>query len=185
MRKVILDLAVSLDGYIEGPNGEYDWCFVDQDYGFTELLNRIDSIFYGRISYELFGSYIPPSNATDMEKKIFLMMNEKKKYVFSKTLKSVEGATLISGNIKEEVNKLKEEPGKDIHLFGGASLVTSFLNLNLIDEYQLAVHPIILGAGKPLFSDINKRKKLRLTDSKVYPNGLIMLFYKPVNQDDL
>ncbi len=63
MRKVILDVAVTLDGYIEGPNGEYDWCFVDQDYGFTELLNRIDAIFYGRKSWDLFGNYTPCSNS--------------------------------------------------------------------------------------------------------------------------
>jgi len=86
MRKIILDVAVSLDGYIEGPNGEYDWCFMDQDYAFTDLLNRIDTIFYGRKSWELFGNYTPAENSSKWEKKIFEMMANKKKYVFSKTL---------------------------------------------------------------------------------------------------
>ncbi|HSR18493.1 MAG TPA: dihydrofolate reductase family protein [Ignavibacteriaceae bacterium] len=179
MRKVILDVAISLDGYIEGPNGEYDWCFVDQDYGFTELLNKIDTIFYGRKSWELFGNYFPSENSPEIEKKMFKMMSRKKKYVFSRTLKSVEGATLISSNIEEEVNKIKQKPGQDIHLFGGASLVTTFVNSNLIDEYLLAVHPVILGAGKPLFIDIKERKNLELTDSKVFSNGLVILQYVP------
>jgi dihydrofolate reductase len=179
MRKVILDVAISLDGYIEGPNGEYDWCFTDQDYGFTELLSRIDSIFYGRKSWDLFGNYSPAENSSEIEKKMFEMMSRKKKYVFSRTLKFIEGATLISSNIEEEVNEIKQKPGKDIHLFGGASLVTTFVNSNLIDEYLLAVHPVILGAGKPLFIDIKERKNLELTDSKIYPNGLVILRYVP------
>ena len=181
MRKVILDVAVSLDGYIEGPNGEYDWCFNDQDYGFTNLMNRVDAIFYGRKSWELFGNYTPPDDAADTEKKFFDMMTYKKNYVFSRTLKYVKGAFLISSNIEEEVNKIKQQAGKDIHLFGGASLITTFVNADLIDEYHLAVHPIILGAGKPLFIDIKERKKLRLVDSKAYQTGLVMLTYKPVN----
>ncbi|MGE5810228.1 MAG: dihydrofolate reductase family protein [Ignavibacteria bacterium] len=179
MRKVILDVAISLDGYIEGPNGEYDWCFTDQDYGFTELLNRIDTIFYGRKSWELFGNYTPGPPAPEMEKKMFEMMKSKKKYVFSRTLKSTEGAEIISNDIEARVKKIKNEYGKDIHLFGGASLVTTFVNSNLIDEYLLAVHPVILGAGKPLFTDIKEQKNLELTDTKIYPNGLVILQYVP------
>jgi len=179
MRKVILDLAVSLDGFIEGPNGEYDWCFTDQDYGFTDLLNRIDAIFYGRKSWELFGNFTPSGNAPEIEKKMFARMSEMKKYVFSRTLKYVKGAELINDNIEEEVNKIKEQEGKDIHLFGGASLITTFINSDLVNEYILGVHPIILGAGKPLFIDIKQRKKLRLIDSMAYQTGLVMLTYKP------
>jgi dihydrofolate reductase len=179
MRKVILDVAVSLDGYIEGPNGEYDWCFMDQDYGITDVMNRTDSVFFGRKSWELFGNYTPIDNAPEMEKKFFDMMESKKKYVFSRTLKYVKGATLINNNVEDEVNKIKQQQGKEIYLFGGASLITTFVNSDLIDEYQLAVHPIILGAGKPLFIDIKERKKLRLVDSKAYSTGLVMLTYKP------
>ncbi|OGU77743.1 MAG: hypothetical protein A2V93_10730 [Ignavibacteria bacterium RBG_16_34_14] len=179
MRKVILDVAVSLDGYIEGPNGEYDWCFMDQDYGIIDVMNRIDSIFYGRKSWEVFGNYAPASNATVMEKKFFDLMMDKKKYVFSRTLKYLKGVALINNNVEEEVNKIKHHQGKDIYLFGGASLITTFVNSDLIDEYQLAVHPIILGAGKSLFINIKERKKLRLVDSKAYSTGLVMLSYKP------
>src|SRR3989337_3482218 len=120
MRRVILGLAVSLDGFIEGPNGEYDWCFTDQDYGLGEFFKRIDSIFIGRKSYEM---------SLGMEEGIS-GFPKFKEYVFSTTLNSVkEGVTLVNGNIYDEVTKIKNEPGKDIWLFGGAELTASLMNL--------------------------------------------------------
>jgi len=179
MKKLILDVAVSVDGLIAGPNGEYDWCFSDQDYGLTDFLNSVDAVFYGRKSYELFGIQIPDTVNTDTEKEFWELVLSKKKYVFSRTLKTVDNdTTLISENIEEEVNKIKEQPGKDIWLYGGASLVTTFINLGLVDEFRLAVHPIILGVGKPLFIDIEKRIGLELIDSKVYSSGLVLLRHK-------
>ncbi|MBA2498525.1 MAG: dihydrofolate reductase [Chitinophagaceae bacterium] len=170
MRKIILGLAVSLDGFIEGPNGEYDWCFTDQDYGMTDFFKRIDSLFIGRRSYELLlklGDNTIPG---------FPKLNE---YVFSTTLKEVKpGVTLINGDTKEIVEKIKNEPGKDIWLFGGANLTSSLLNLGLVDEMSLAVHPIILGSGKPLFSDIKNRIPLNLIDTKTYSTGLVNLVYR-------
>lgn len=118
-----------------------------------------------------------------MEKMIFEKMKDKKNYVFSRTLKSVKNATLISEDAVDEVKKIKRESGKDIHLFGGASLITTFVNADLIDEYQLAVHPILLGAGKPLFIDIKERKNLKLIDTKVYSTGLVILIYEPVQME--
>ncbi len=169
MRKVILGLAVSLDGYIEGPNGEYDWCFTDQDYGLTEFFNRVDTLFIGRKSYELMqgqGEQSVPG------------IPKLKEYVFSTTLTSVkEGAVLIKGNLKEEVEKIKSENGKDIWLFGGASLTAALLELQLIDEFWLSVHPIILGSGKPLFSNISQRTHLHLQETNNYNPGLVSLKY--------
>ncbi len=168
MRKVILQLAVSLDGYIEGPNGEYDWCFTDQDYGMSDFFRRIDSVFMGRKSYEL------ALTMADVE-----MPHPKlTEYVFSTTLNEVKpSAVLIKEDIEAEVNRLKNEPGKDIWLFGGASLTASLLKLGLVDEISLAVHPIILGAGKPLFSNLNHRIALTLADTKRYSSGLVSLTY--------
>ena len=169
MRKIILGLAVSLDGYIEGPNGEYDWCFTDQDYGMSEFFKRIDSLFIGRKTYELvlrMGDESMPG---------FPKLTE---YIFSTTLKEVKpGAILINGDIEAEVKRIKNEPGKDIWLFGGAELTSCILNLGLIDEMWLAVHPIILGAGKPLFRNIKSRIPLKLIDSKTYSTGLTSLTY--------
>ncbi|GAB4022652.1 dihydrofolate reductase family protein [Spirosoma koreense] len=171
MRKVILALAVSLDGYIEGPNGEYDWCFTDQDYGMTAFLERIDALFIGRKSYELMNN--PAEAASNYT------FPEYKKYVFSSTLTDVgTGAELVRGDIKTWVDQLKNQPGKDVWLFGGASLTASFIDEGLVDELFLAVHPILLGAGKPLFSNIQERIKLTLTESKTYSTGLVSLWYR-------
>lgn len=170
MRKIILGLAVSLDGFIEGPNGEYDWCFTDQDYGLSDFFKRIDTIFMGRKSYELAQTMEGENPWKGMTT-----------YVFSKTLKEVNGENvkLITGDIEKQINALREQPGKDIWMFGGAELLTTFVNSGWIDEYWLSLHPIILGAGKPLFQNIASRKKLKLTDHKVYETGLVSLRYQP------
>lgn len=168
MRKLILSVAVSLDGLIEGPNGEYDWCFTDKDYGLSDFFKRIDALFMGRKTYEMAQSMGEAAAG----------FPKFKEYIFSTTLTAVkEGSVLIKKNIKEEVKKIKKEDGKDIWLFGGAGLTTSLLNLGLVDELSLAVHPIILGGGKPLFSNINKRIHLKLTGSKKYSSGLVALTY--------
>lgn len=170
MRKLILSLAVSLDGLIEGPNGEYDWCFTDQDYGLADFFKRIDAVFIGRKSYEM------TLTMTDSGGGGFPKLKE---YIFSTTLDKVKtGATLIKDDIKAEVEKIKNEKGKDIWLWGGAGLTTSLLNLGLVDELSLAVHPIILGAGKPLFHDLNQRIDLKLIDTKTYSTGLVTLVYE-------
>lgn len=182
MRKIILNLAVSLDNYIEGPKGEYDWCFTDQDYGLNDFFNGVDTIIYGRKSYELFGSYSPSPEASETEIQLMNKMMKMKKYVFSTSLASAEGAEIIKGDVAEEVKKIKKLPGKDIFLFGGASLIASFENLDLIDEYQLAVHPVILGAGLPLFKSITERKYLKLKDTKVFSTGLVILSYEAIKK---
>jgi dihydrofolate reductase len=102
-----------------------------------------------------------------------------REYVFSNSLNKVEGERiLISGDLAKEVNKIKKEPGKDIWLFGGAALTTSFINLDLVDEMALAVHPVLLGAGKTLFQNIPDRVPLQLINTQTYPSGLVMLSYK-------
>ena len=173
MRKIILQLAVSLDGFIEGPNGEYDWCFTDQDYGMTAFFARIDAVFYGRKSYELAQSMPEPGDES-----AFPSLPKLKEYVFSTTMKSVKpDVDIIAYNVEEEVKRIKNGPGKDIWLFGGASLTSSLLNLHLIDEISLAIHPIILGGGKPLFSGVRERLSLCLIETKQYESGLVSLTY--------
>jgi dihydrofolate reductase len=168
MRKVVLGLAVSLDSFIEGPNGEYDWCLMDQDYGLKEFFQRIDSIFIGRKSYEL---------SLGMEGGIS-GFPKFKEYVFSTTLNTAKkGVIIVKGDLFEEVTKIKSEPGKDIWLFGGAELTSSLINLGLVDEIGLAVHPILLGSGKPLFKNIRERIHLNLIDTKTYSTGLVYLTY--------
>jgi dihydrofolate reductase len=169
MRKLILGLAISLDGYIEGPNGEFDWCMTDQDYGMSAFFKRIDSMIIGRKSYEVMNSMgddampgFPPL----------------KTYVFSRSLNNVRpGEELIKENIEHEVTRIKNEPGKDIWLFGGAELFNQLFHLSLVDEIWLSVHPIVLGGGRMLFSNNQNRKLLTLVDTKAYSTGLVSLTY--------
>ncbi|MBT2727663.1 dihydrofolate reductase [Bacillus sp. ISL-75] len=177
-RRILLDLAVTLDGFIEGPKGEVDWCIMDPDMDFNNFLNHIDTILYGRKSYDLWGQYTPDIEVSDTEKEIWELVHSKEKYVFSKTQKESENnVKFINENIVEEVIKLKNKPGKDIWLYGGASLITTFLNLGLVDEFRLSVHPIILGEGKPLFIDIKQRVNLKLVETKRFPSGVVQLCY--------
>jgi dihydrofolate reductase len=168
MKKIILGLAVSVDGFIEGPNGEYDWCFTDPDYSLKEFFKRVDTIFVGRKTYVM-SSEMEGGGAG---------FPKFKQYVFSTTLDKVKkGATLIKEDIETEVKKIKSEKGKDIWLFGGAGLTTSLINLGLVDELSLAVYPILLGGGKPLFNNIKDRISLTLLDTKAYSTGLVSLHY--------
>lgn len=181
-RRIVLDLAVSLDGFIEGINGETDWCIMDEDMDFTKFLSSVDTILYGRKSYDLWGKYIPGDDTSDMEREIWELVHSKKKYVFSKTLTNIDNSVIINDNIAEEVNKLKKEPGKDIWLYGGASLITTFMNLGLVDEYRLSVHPVILGAGKPLFVNIKQRQELKLVGTRRFSSGVVQLCYHPTKK---
>ena len=169
MRKIVLGVVVSLDGFIEGPNGEYDWCFADQDYGLSDFYKRIDTAFLGRKTYEMTLSMSDNSGGG---------FPKLKEYIFSTTLDKVkDGVTLIKGDVKTEIEKIKKEKGKDIWLFGGAGLTTSLMNLGLVDEFSLAVHPVLLGGGKPLFKDLINRISLTLLDTKTYSTGLVSLTY--------
>ncbi len=177
-RKVILDLAVTLDGFIEGKNGEVDWCIMDPEMEFDKFLNSIDTIFYGRKSYDLWGQFVPDT-MDDAEREMWKLVHRKKKVVFSKTQKGNDNqAIFINHHIPEEVAKLKSKPGKDIWLYGGASLITTFIHLGLIDEFRLSVHPVILGEGKPLFVNFKQRLNLKLVDTNTFSSGVVQLIYQ-------
>ncbi|MEC2063215.1 dihydrofolate reductase family protein [Bacillus inaquosorum] len=177
-RKIILDLAVTLDGFIEGKNGEVDWCIMDPDMRFTDFLNQIDTILYGRKSYDLWGQYIPKNEYSDTEKDIWKLVHSKKKYVFSRTQNEIDNqAIFLNDNILEEVNKLKKKPGKDIWLYGGASLIKTFINLGLVDEFRLSIHPVVLGEGKPLFMDLKQRINLKMVNTRTFSSGVVQIVY--------
>ncbi|HYV95238.1 MAG TPA: dihydrofolate reductase family protein [Chitinophagales bacterium] len=172
MKKVVLNVAVSIDGFIAGPNGEYDWCFTDQDYGMKDFLSRIDTTLMGRKTFEL------------MQQQGQETFSGMKNYVFSKTLSSSPNnlVQIVSGDVKSFVNELKKDPdgsgGKDLWLFGGGELIKTFFDDDLIDEMMLAIHPLLLGSGIPLFPQSGKRHEFTLKDCKTYPTGLVQVFYK-------
>jgi dihydrofolate reductase len=179
MRKVILDLAVTLDGFIEGPNGEIDWCIMDDDMDFNGFLSGIDIIFYGRVSYDTWGKFHPDANVSETEKRLWLDIHAKKKYVFSSQNRQDDKAIFISSDLADNVAQIKQQDGKDIWLYGGASLVKTFIQSGLIDTYRLSVHPIVLGSGKPLFENLSGRIPLKLIKSNTFKSGVVQLIYHP------
>ncbi|MDP9961206.1 dihydrofolate reductase family protein [Chryseobacterium lathyri] len=182
MRKIILDLAVTLDGFIEGPNGETDWCIMDDDMNFDGFLNSVDTIFYGRVSYDSWGTYQPEETADPEEKKFWQSIHSKNKYVFSGQDRKDPGAIFISSDIAEKVAEIKKQNGKDIWLYGGASLIKTFINSDLIDVYRISVHPVALGSGKPLFENLKERLELKLITTNVFRSGVVQLIYEPKDQ---
>ena len=142
---------------------------MDQDYGMSDFLKRIDAIFMGRKSYELTKKIEGPNPWKGMLT-----------YVFSNSMKELndKDTKLVSGDIKTEVTAIKKSKGKDIWLFGGAQLTTTFINDGLVDELWLAIHPILLGGGKALFQGIKNRVKTKLVETKTYGTGLVLVKYE-------
>lgn len=179
MRKVILDLATSLDGFIEGPNGEIDWCIMDDDMNFDSFLASIDTIFYGRVSYDSWGNFLPEANGSSAEQMLWQEIHSKNKFVFSSQSRQDEKATFISSDIINKVAEIKQQEGKDIWLYGGAGLIRTFIDLGLIDIYRISVHPVALGSGKPLFENLQGRLRLGLVKTNVFRSGVVQLIYEP------
>ena len=179
MRKLIAAINMTLDGFCDHTAMIAD-DEIHQHY--SELLASADTILYGRITYQLM-EYWPTviKNPTDNKSmnEFAVIMDNIPKVVFSHTLKSVEWRTarLAKRDLKEEVLELRQQTGKDI-LVGSPSLIVALTQLDLIDEYQLAVHPVILGSGLPLFKNIRDRIDLKLLKTKSFGCGAVMLYYE-------
>ncbi len=194
MRKIITTMWITLDGFIAGPNGEMDWVGEAYDEAMgkyeSDLVDGADTLLLGRVTYQSFAGswpHVPDSpTASEGEKEYARRLNAMQKIVFSRTLTSAEwnNSRLVSEVVPEDIERLKHEPGRDMLIYGSASLVQTLTNLGLIDEYQLLVHPIILGGGKPLFQNIKDRVKLKLVNSRTHPSGVTVLFYQPVEKPD-
>lgn len=173
MRKIVAGFAASLDGYIEGPNGEIDWIIIDEKIDFSEEMKRFDAFFYGRKSYEMalkMGS-VPAKGVTN--------------YVFSQTLSGAnKNFELITGDSKSKVETLCRQEGKDIAVFGGAGLLTSLLNLKLVNELSISFIPVLLGGGKPMVNLLAENVWLTFTSSRRYANGTVVLKYAVAYQQD-
>ena len=184
MRKIILDLAVSLDGYIEGPSQEVDWIIFDDENGeeLVAFTDEIDTVLYGRTSYERYGNHVPSQDSSLAERQFYHKINRMTKIVFSSAGYDFEGnPEVIRNEVKGRILEIKSKKGKDIWLFGGSTLITSLLNLGLVDEIRVGINPIILGGGIPLFKEIRDRIQLRLIKAKTYNSGLVGLFYSVNN----
>ncbi len=165
MRKIVAGFACSLDGYIEGPNGEYDWILIDKEIDFSEQMKRYDTFFYGRKTYE---------SVSKMGK----IDRSAHHFVFSNSLTEVKpGYTLIKGELFNEVMKIKKAAGKDIALFGGAGLLATLLDAKLVDEITVSFIPVLLGAGKPMVALLKDKVWLSLQHTKTYSNGTVVITY--------
>lgn len=185
MRKIILSMPISLDGYIEGPHHELDWVIADDDLHdfYSDLLEQTDLIMYGRVTYELMVRYWPMAPSDPSLPKGMLRyantINPMKKIVFSSTLKNAEWNTqIIHTLIPEKISKLKAQPGGNIALGGGAAIAQEFIQNGLVDEFQLLVQPVIIGEGKPLFKGIRDLLKLDFLWSRSFNSGTIALCYR-------
>ncbi len=183
MRKLLVSNLISLDGYFEGPNKEIDWFMVEENF-FTyarDLLENVDGVVFGRVTYQLMAEFWP--NDVDNDPAITHKMNHLPKYVFSQSLDRVDWthSVLVKGDLTEEVNKLKQQPGKDLVIFGSGKLVSSMTNLNLIDEYRLIVNPVILGSGHTLFQGVKNKITMELIETKTLKSGAIILYYRPIS----
>jgi len=183
MRKLIAAINMSLDGFCDHTAMIAD-DEIHQHY--NELLSNADTLLFGRITYQLMESYWPTvvKNPTGNKPtdEFAVLIDNISKIVFSHTLKNVDwkNIKLAKGGIKEEVLELKQQAGKNI-LAGSPSLIGTLMQLDLIDEYQLCVQPIILGNGLRLFKNINDRINLKLIKTKIFGSGSITLYYEPVS----
>jgi dihydrofolate reductase len=186
MRKLKLQMQISVDGFVAGPNGEMDWMVFDWDDELKNYINEItepvDCIILGR---KLAQGFIPAWSSrianTETADAFAHKMVETPKIVFSKTLENIEGenAKLAKGDSAQEIIQLKEQPGKDIIVYGGGSFVSSLIKEGLIDEYNLFVNPVALGKGMTIFNSLEEKMNLTLVKNKAFDCGIVLLCYEP------
>lgn len=182
MRKIIAALNQTIDGFIDHTAGVPDEEVHDH---YTELLNGAGAILYGRVTYELMGYWQTllekPSGEPSMDD-FAKAIDRIPKIVFSNTLTTTgwDSATLADKPIEEVVAELKQQPGRDV-LVGSRSLIVQLTNLNLIDEFQLCVHPVIIGKGLTLFKGLDERTILKLIKTKTFTGGAVLHYYEPAN----
>lgn len=171
-RKIILYIAESLDGFIAKEDGDISWLSIadrtDEDYGYNDFINTVDTVIMGRKTYEKvlsFGIEFPHK--------------DKKCFVLSNTMKGNEhNIEFYNGDISELIERLREEKGKNIFIDGGSEVIRAFRNKNLIDEYVISIIPVLIGKGIPLFKDADTENSLKLTGSKIFHSGLVQLRYE-------
>jgi dihydrofolate reductase len=185
MRKIISFMHISLDGFVAGVNGELNWVKIDEEI-FDHVGKRIsegDTALYGRMTYQLMESYWPTAGTKPTASKHDIehskWYNKVHKVVLSKTMKDtgLTNTEIISDNLPERINKIKQQPGKDILLFGSPTATHALIQQNLIDGYWLFVNPIVLGRGIPLFTDIKNKIDLKLLTTRQFTSGVTELNY--------
>jgi len=194
MRKIKLQMQLSLDGFICGPQGEMDWMVWDWDdivkNYVADLTNSADTFLMGRVTGEGMAVYWPTvaSNPESKEEEKWMAdkLNSLPKVIFSKTVTHINWTnTRVANDIVEEVKELKKEPGKDILIYGGAGIVSSFIRENLIDEYHLFINPVVIGNGRTIYNNVKRNTKLKLVTATSSLTGIVILTYVPELQNEI
>ncbi len=188
MRKLILFMHTSLDGFVAGPKGEMDWIIVSEEMfdHAAQQTAQADTALYGRVTYQMMESYWPTAgdkpNASKHDKEHSAWYNKVEKAVVSKTMQgeNLPNTNIISEDILGKIVSLKEASGKNIVMFGSPAVAHVLMAKNLIDDYWLFVNPILLGEGIPLFKDIKERTKLKFVASETFSSGVVYLHYKKI-----
>jgi dihydrofolate reductase len=184
MRKLLVFNSVTVDGYFTDKKGDMSWAHKDDPEWNEFVADNSKSggeLLFGRVTYEMMASYWPTPAAAKQFPVVAEQMNNMPKVVLSRTLNSVswQNTRLVKGNLAEEVRKLKQEPGEDMVILGSGSIISQLARENLIDEYQMVVNAIVLGAGRTMFDGLKERLNLRLTKSHTFGNGNVLLCYEP------
>jgi dihydrofolate reductase len=186
MRKLSSFTQVTLDGYFTGRNGDLSWAHEGQQDAewnafVAENASGDGPLLFGRITYELMVRYWPTSAAHENDPVVAEGMNSLPKVVFSRTLDkaSWSNTRLVKGDLVTEVRKLKQEPGEGMAILGSGSIVSQLAQAGLIDEYQVVVKPVVLGEGRTLFEGIKHKLSLKLTKTRSFTNGNVLLSYEP------
>jgi dihydrofolate reductase len=184
MRKVLFFMLTSLDGYFEGPSHELDWHHVDDEIEqfILEQLKGVDTLLFGRVTYEMMAAYWSSPNATHEDPVVAGFMNSLPKIVFSNNLDVADwnNTRLVKDDFAGEVTRLKGLSGRDMIIFGSSDLALTFLQANLLDELRIMVNPVVLGSGKALFQGMQGRLELKLLKARAFKNGSVLLFYQPL-----
>ncbi len=188
MRKIIFMMSVSLDGFMEGPNHELDWHLIDEElHGhFNDELGAMSAFLEGRVAYELMDEFWPTADDDPASPPTIVefarIWREMPKIVYSKTLERADGKSEIVREVDPDaVNELKVQPGGNMAL-GGANLAASFMRLDLVDEFRVYVHPVLIGRGRPMFQPADERIDLQLTQTRTFGNGVVLLRYERRDQ---
>jgi dihydrofolate reductase len=183
MRKIVVHMSVSLDGFFEGPDHDLGWHRVDEELHtyFNEQIGRMSAFLDGRVTYEGMAEFWPTADSdpesTGPMVEFARIWRDMPKIVFSRTLERADwNATVVREVVAEEVEALKAQPGGDMFV-GGADLAASFMRLDLIDEFRLNLVPVVLGRGRPLFPALDAKVDLRLVESHAWGNGVVSLRY--------
>lgn len=184
MRKIIIQDMLTVDGFFCGPNGEIDWHAVDGEFNEYAIgvLNTVDTLMFGRVTYELMARYWPTPEGQKDNAAIADKMNGLQKIFFSKSEQNMDwnNSTVRHEIDANEITRMKQAPGKDIIIFGSGTIVDALAKLGLIDEFRFIVNPVILGKGKTLFPTVEGGRKLKLLRTQTFASGNVLSCYEPI-----